>query len=268
MSDVQALDSSGNPQPETPSEEGQVVEQAAPVESAPFHTYKGDDGKETVFKTPDELNDFVRQGTLRHADYTRKTQTVAEARKLLDQRSKDYETKERNFNESYSGIMRYDKFLKENPQIAERIAAEMKGSVGNTDVERLIKAAVEPLNEKLSGYEQEKARIAEDADRSKAYDLVAQKHSDFDRAGVDAAIQRLNEMPEEMRLEAMVELVHLSEKGRLTPGAIERKQAMVAAKPKAKTPTSSVGIPDSATPMTRKEEEAAAIAALEAVQSG
>lgn len=231
----------------------------------PFFSHKWDDGKEEAWKTEDDLRRHLREGHLRHSDYTKKTQQVAEARKLADDQRRSYESKERTFNESYSKIMGMDKFLKENPQVAERIATEMKGTRGNSDLERLLGERMKPIEEKLSEYEKEKERMADEKARNEAYESVAKRYPDFNRTNIDDALRRLEEVPEQLRQEYAIELLHLAEKGRLTPGAIERKQAMVSNKPRSSTPTSAVGIPDrQVSAMNREEEMAIALAAMEA----
>ena len=258
--------------------EGQSVEAPAaaaapaPVEGQveSFHSHKWDDGKEDVWNTKEELDDWLRQSGMRHSDYTRKTTDVANLRKKLEQRTKDYEDKERNFNSAYSGIMDKDKFLRENPRVKERIMQEMEGLTGgNSDVKQLLEEGLKPIQEELAGYKQERARRASDEAKSSAYDAVGKRFTDFNRDAIDAAVTRLDETPEGMRLESLVEMIYHAEKGRLTPGAIERKQAMSSNKPRPTTPTASVAIPDAqVSPKTRAEEEAIAIAALTAAQAG
>ena len=247
--------------PEGQAASAPVTGQATQV----FHEYEWEPGKKEVWRTKDELNQWLRQSGMRHSDYTRKTQQVAEARKLADDQRRSYESKERTFNESYSKIMTMDKFLKENPQVAERIAADMKGTRGNSDLERLLGERMKPIEEKLSEYEKEKERMADEKARNEAYESVAKRYPDFNRANIDDALRRLEEVPEQLRQEYAIELLHLAEKGRLTPGAIERKQAMVSNKPRSSTPTSAVGIPDrQVSAMNREEEMAIALAAMEA----
>ena len=236
-----------------------------------FHTWKSRDGQETVFNTPEELSDYMNQGTLRHADYTKKTQGVAEARKLMDQQRKDYEAKERTFNEAYGPVMSKDKFLRDNPAVAQRIAQEMRGTTqqDNGALERMLDERLKPFEEFQSKYDQDQKQRAGAESRDKAYGIVAEKFPDFDRGQVEEAINKLMEVPEPMLQEALVELVYHAGKGRLTPGEIERKQAMTANKPKATTPTSSVGIPDKqVSAMSREDEMAAALAAMDAAGSG
>lgn len=141
----------------------------------------------------------------------------------------------------------------------------MKGSGNNPELERLLGEKIRPLEEKLSEYEKEKARMAEEKARNEAYDAVAKRYPDFNRANIDDAIRRIEEVPEQMRLEYMVELLYNAERGKMTPGAIERKQAMTASKPRSTTPTSTVGIPDrQVSAMSREDEMATALAAMEA----
>ena len=245
--------------------QGQAVSAPEQGQATVFHEYEWEPGKKDVWNTKDDLNRFLRESGMRHSDYTRKTQQIADSRKMLEQKIKDYEGKERTFNESYPKIMQMDKFLKENPQVAERIAQEMKGTRGNSEVEKLLGERLKPFEEKLSEWEKDKARQAEDKARADAYDAVGRRYKDFDKGVVDAAIQRLQEVPEAMQLEAMVELLHNAEKGRMTPGEVERKQAMVSNKSHVATPTTAVGIPDrQVTQMSRDDEMAAALSAMEA----
>jgi len=245
---------------------------AAPVEGqapAPFYSHTWDDGKEDVWNTSDDLKGWMRQSGMRHSDYTRKTQQVADSRKMLDQKIKDYDNKERTFNESYSNIMGMDKFLKENPQVQERIKREMQGNLGNPAVEKLLGEKLKPLEEKLSRYEQDEQRRAAEKAREDAYGAVSGRFPDFDRKTIESAIQAFEEVPEQMRLEHFVETLYHAGKGRMTPGEIERKRAMTASKPRPATPTATVGIPDTKVgSMSSEEEMALALQAMEAAKSG
>ena len=256
-----------------PSEQ-QGESEAAPVEAAPapvegqatpFHSYKGDDGKDTVFNTSDELNDYIRQGTLRHSDYTRKTQQIADSRKLLEQRMKDYEGKERAFNESAPEIMKMDKWLKANPEVQDRIAQEMRGTTSNPEFKKLLDEAITPLQEKLSKYDEAEAKRSDDAARNKAYDSIAARYTDFDRKQVDQTIQRLQEVPQAMQLESLIETLYFADKGRTTPGEIERRQAQQASKQRPTSPaTETIGAP-APTPQNKAEARAIAEAALQGI---
>jgi len=264
---LDAASESGGSGAEVAAPQGQAA--PAPVQGqateSVFHEYEWEPGKKDVWKTKDELNDWLRQSGMRHSDYTRKTQQVADSRKMLDQKIQDYEAKERAFNQSYPKIMEMDKWLKDHSDVADRIAQEMKGTQGNPDVERLLGERLKPFEEKLSEWEKDKARQAEDKAKADAYATVGKRYKDFDSSVVDAAIQRLQEVPEAMQLEAMVELLHNAEKGRMTPGEVERKQAMVSNKSHVATPTTAVGIPDrQVTQMSRDDEMAAALSAMEA----
>lgn len=244
------MEQQGDPAPAAP----EAV--SAPVEgqASPFHTYKWDDGKEDVFNNPDELNRFIKEGALRHSDYTRKTQQIAESRKMLEQRMKDYENKERAFNESAPEIMKMDQWLKANPQVRDRIAEEMRGSTANPEFKKLLEEAINPLNEKLSKYEEAEAKRREDAERNRAFDSVAGRYSDFDRSRIEQTIQRLQEVPPEMSLESLVETLYYAEKGRTTPGAVERKQAQQASKLRPSSPnTATISAPATA-PQNAKEQ--------------
>ena len=221
-------------QPSTPSPEGQV-EEVAPeqgqAEESVFHRYKWDDGKEDVWKSPDELNEFIRNGALRHSDYTRKTQQVAEARKAMEQKMADYEAKERTFNAAYPEIMQMDKFLKEHPDVRDRIAEEMKGK-GNPDVERIIQERLSPYEQELKAMKEAEEKRQADAEREAAFKTLEGRIEGFDRSIVERELQRLEQIPPQAKAEELLSLLYFANRGRETPGEIERRKAMQNQKPK------------------------------------
>jgi len=265
MSDVEA----GGLDQAVESAEGAVSEgqtEAAPEETSPFFQHEWDDGKVDVFNSADELRDWMKNSSLRHSDYTRKTQQLAEARKAAEQARSDFENEKRTFNESYSKIMEMDKFLKENPSVSEEIAQRMRGRTGNADVERLVKEATKPFQDELSQLKEAEARRAEEAARNRAFEAVAGKYKDFNRNQIESAIRRIDEIPKERQLEALVDMIYHAERSRGGLGEIERKAAMTGSKAKPPPATGTIKEPQG-TPKSRDEEIEIALKAMEAASS-
>jgi hypothetical protein len=89
MSDLQ-------PAPATPSGQGQATVQpakdtAANTSDAAFLEYAWEDGTKESFQTKEDALRYFREGTLRHRDYTKKTQEVAKQREAQTKREKELE---------------------------------------------------------------------------------------------------------------------------------------------------------------------------------
>ncbi len=62
---------------------GQLERVAQPKD---FHEFTPDKGEKVTFKTADDLNKYLREGTLRYADYHSKRMADASYRRQLEQR--------------------------------------------------------------------------------------------------------------------------------------------------------------------------------------
>ena len=212
----------GTSAPASPGTSGQAAQTY-------LHSYKDDDGKVYNFRNAEELNRHIREGMLRHKDYTQKTQTLSKQRAEADKRAQELDQRWQLFMQKQSEIEKYDRFLKENPQAYQKLKQEMAQGAGP---EQMIQQQLAPFEEKLSPLAKEveelrqwKQQQEEERSRGQAFSRVKEFYPDFDQAKVVEAMQRLREAPEGDEMFQFAELVYLAEKARADIGAIERRMA-------------------------------------------
>jgi hypothetical protein len=225
-----------------------------------------EDGKKFTFSRRAELADFLKNRT---GQAKSELQRARERAQHFEKRSGELQTKEQSLNEAYSKISKMDKFLKENPKIAQRIAQEMQGSKGNPELDQLLEERLKPFNEKLSKYEKaEQERNAEQR-REKTFKQLEGEVEGFDRSQVLAEINRLQELPEDRGEAALYELVHYALQGKRTPADVERKFAESASKRRPPSVTSTTGRgkqePDPSQ-MSRSEQQEYALRIMDSVK--
>jgi hypothetical protein len=204
--------------------------------AGPFYSYESDDGTKTDFNDAKELGDFIRQGSLRHADYTRKTQSLAEERKAYEANKAKFDAEYTHFLESKQQNDKIEKYLQSlPPEVFERLKQGIKGQprkpARDPEVEKFMKQYEADKQER----EAERQRQLDNEERERAFNNLSKVHEDFDRDSVMEMVKSLEEVPEEDRMRTFMEMLYYSQKGRMTPAEIERKMADNLAK-KAKTP--------------------------------
>lgn len=232
---------------------GGAIESDLFGDGKPFTWKEGD--KEFTFSKRRELADFLSSRT---GQSRAERERLQEQAKYYEKRKQEQDTRETTLNESYAKIAQMDRFLKENPHVAERIAKEMQGNSGSPDLDKLLAEKMKPYEEKLNKYEEaEKARIASER-RQKALNRMKESYPDFDESLAIGELNRLQEVPEEDQEYALYELLHYAMAGKLTPAQVEQKIAQEAGKKRAPSVTSTAGRgkqePDVAN-MTRAEQQ-------------
>lgn len=182
----------------------------------PFYSYKGDDGNETAFKDAEEVNEYIRSGTLRHADYTRKTQDLASQRKTLDADRAKYDAESTTFLQQRQEQSKIENYLKSLPP---EVYTRLKEGVRNQPRQ----AQTDPRIDKLIKDEETRQKKAdEDSMRQAAFDSLGQAYSDFDKDSVMKAVQQLEEIAPGDQMRAFMELLHFAGKGRTSPAQMEQ----------------------------------------------
>lgn len=225
-----------------------------------------EDGKKFTFSRRAELADFLNN---RVGQSKSEIQRARERAKHFEQRMSELQTKEGSLNEAYAKISKMDKFLKDNPQIAQRIAQEMQGSKGRPDLDRLLEERIKPINEKLSKYEKAEQEREASQRRQKTFEQLENNIEGFDRSQVLAEINRLQETPQDKAEAALYELVHYALQGKRTPADVERKFAETASKRRPPSVTSTPGRgkqePDPSK-MSRSEQQEYALRIMDSVK--
>ena len=193
------------------------VDTGEPIEPEPFYSYEFDDGEKKAFNTPDELNEYVRGGTLRHKDYTKKTTEVARMRE-------DYETKQAKYDAEYTTFLQqrqeHDLMEKQLQALPPEVYERLKQGIKNQP----NKPQTDPrLDKFLEEQEQTKKQQQEAAMRDKAFDSLSRSYKDFDKESIQAMSDQLRELPPGDEMRAFMELLYFARKGKETPAEAERR---------------------------------------------
>lgn len=230
MSDFdQAAPDLGQGGDEGPVDSGQAMQGGEQPQSS-FLSYEHDDGEVMEWKSPDEVKKYLREGTLRHGDYTKKTQEVAQQRKQFEQERKQWEAERAAHLQTVSQYMDWDKKLKSNPSLRQAIQQAMRQNQRQgKDVDSLLEERLGPVQQKLQEFEkrqqEEAQRKQEQQEQERAFGLLEKSYEDFDRNAIQKAVDKLQQTPPGDSMRALYELVHLAEKGRVTPGQLEKQIA-------------------------------------------
>lgn len=216
---------------------GQVVEtpdlgqgDASPdngqVNAAPFYKYEDQE-----FKSPDELTKYIREGTYRHSDYTKKTQSLAEERKKWENERSSFYKQVSDFGEQRKGWEKYeqlDKRMKSDPAFARAVLKAVQETQGQglqgQDMQEVFKNLLEEtgITKKLSDFEEAEKRRQADTERDQALEELSSRYPDLDRKGVVTLYEEI--MGPDKRMGDFLELLHFAHKGRSTnPEAIQKK---------------------------------------------
>jgi len=181
---------------------GEVRDQAlAEVGGDSFHTYTGDDGKVQSWKTPDELNSFIKKSGMFQADYTRKSQTrEAEYRKRMEELDKkEAEWKKQREAWEKTEKAKYDRYneaLSKRPQIAAQLARMVDQPTSPDEIftrsQSYADQKYSTLEQRLSQFEQKLEEERLEKERDMKFAELETEIPDFDRNVVTEALQTLD----------------------------------------------------------------------------
>ena len=170
-------------------------------DAAPFHSYTGDDGNVQSWKTPDELNGFIKKSGMFQADYTRKSQQrEAEYRKRmeeLDKKEKEWQKKredwEKNEKAKYD---RYNEALSKRPHVAQQLARLVDQPTSPDEIFTRSRSYADErystLEEKLKSVEQRLEEERLEKERDKYFAELEEELPGFDRSEVMQALQTMD----------------------------------------------------------------------------
>lgn len=166
-----------------------------------FHSYTGDDGKVQSWKTPDELNDFIKKSGMFQKDYTQKSQKredeyrkrMQEVEKREAEYKKQREDWEKNEKAKYD---RYNQVLSTRPSIQKILANAVNKP---TSPDEIFERSQSYANEKATALEQRIAKIEQmnqeamlEKERDAKFAELEQEIPGFDRNVVTQALQELD----------------------------------------------------------------------------
>jgi DNA repair exonuclease SbcCD ATPase subunit len=162
-----------------------------------FHEYTSDDGQVQRFKDANELNDFIKKGTLLNRDYTQKSQKrEAEYRERMQKMEDDFKKREEEFGKTREKYDRYDQVLKTRPQIAQQLDRLVNTPASaNEIVQRSQGYADEKYNElaeQLNEVNDWRREQELERQRDAAYEELAKRYPDFDKEAVSQAVAAID----------------------------------------------------------------------------
>ena len=189
---------------------------ATPSESESyFHSYKHDDGEEIKFKTPDDLSRYLRDGTLRHKDYTKKTQEVAELRKQIEKERETSRTESTAAMKAYGQWKDVDEWLRKNPRVVEIIRREGGPIAQQLEQAQAQQSSVpDEVKTQLEELRQWKEAQEAEAKIQSHYEALKGQYEDFDEESVAELYRQLDEAPEGEETRALLELLYYASKGK------------------------------------------------------
>jgi len=194
--------------------------------AAPFYKYEDQE-----FKSPDELTKYIREGTQRHQDYTKKTMGLAEERKKWENERSSFYQQVSDWNERKKGYEKFeqlDKRMKSDPAFGRAVLKAVQEAQGSglqgQDLQEVFKNMLEEtgINKKLSSYEESEKRRQADAERDQALEELSKRYPDLDRKGVMSIYEEI--MGPDKRMGDFLELLHFAAKGKgIKPEDIQRE---------------------------------------------
>lgn len=168
---------------------------------AGFHSFTGEDGKTTSWKTPDELNEFIKKSGMFQADYTRKSQMrEAEHRKRMEELdARDAEFKKSREEWEKNEKARYDRYndvLSTRPDI-QRMLADAVNKPPTPDVaferaQNYTDNKSTELEERIAKIEQMNEEANLERERDLAFTELEKEIDGFDRNVVLENLQTLD----------------------------------------------------------------------------
>ena len=162
-----------------------------------FHSYTGDDGKTQSWKTPDELNGFLKQSGMFQSDYTKKTQSLAdERRKFAEEQSAFKKSQEDWTKGDKAKYDRYNEVLSTRPQIQRMLADAVNKPAGPDEIfERSQSYADEKstaLEQRIAAIERQGEEAKLEQQRDQAFSELETEIPGFDRNTVMNALKTLD----------------------------------------------------------------------------
>lgn len=194
-----------------------------------FYTYKGGDGTETAFKDATEMDGYLKkkdedfkQGAFRYADYTRKSQAAAAAKRSFEADKTKHEVEYTTFLQNKQEHDKIEKYLK--TLSPERYNQLKQGASGQSRqfqdprVDQILKDFQADKDDRKKA----SLRQEEEIERNKAFESLSQSYGDFDKESILGMVKELEEIPPEDQQRAFMELLHFARKGRISPAELER----------------------------------------------
>ena len=196
-------------------------------QAEPFMRFEAQDGEELSFASQEDAIKHFREGTLRHSDYTRKTQEAAEIRKRAEARERELETQMTGFMSTKAKYDKMDEFIRNRPDVARYITDQMRTPSPTAQADTMrgyadsqtqqVRAELKKLQDEIARDKQAKSY---EEQKSKIFSNMGKKYQDFSQDEVMKVmkeIEEYNSLPSEVALENLAEMIYYANKGRGVP---------------------------------------------------
>lgn len=174
----------------------------------PFYQYESQ-----AFKTPDELSNFIKSGTMMHSDYTKKTQTLAEERKRYENERAEHNRQYSEWDKKIDLYKKADELFKANPRAFQQVQQMIKQGASGSDVQEIVEKAIEEkVGPKLSEFEKYQKTQQAKAERDRYFGELKGKYQDFDEKSVQSLYDEL--MGEGSNMGTLAEMLYFAHKGK------------------------------------------------------
>jgi hypothetical protein len=200
---------------------------------------------DTAFKDSGELTTYLDEATMRHSDYTKKTQGLAQDRTRFQSEQDEYRRRTAQEDEVTKKLReryeRHDAAMKRRPNIAAQLDTLASQPANPDEVYQrstgYVDEKYEALDKRISSFEESRQREKLERQRDEVYERLQGKYSDFDKDAVNKQLDTL----EPGDLEPLLDIAYRASRYAQEPGAEERIVEKLQRKQAAKLPSGGGG---------------------------
>jgi len=178
------------------------------------------EGKKYTFTSPDELSNYLKENHYRRSKFTQDMQGLAEQRRSFENDRTSFHSQRSEFEERYKELKEYDEYLKSNPSILAKLQEFKRQGMQSQDIDARMDAYFQKKYgkdiEDLKAY---KSRELLAKQKQEAENALKAKYPEYDSTKVQEAFDNLQRGD----LSVLLEMLHFSNKGRLSPVELEKK---------------------------------------------
>lgn len=198
-----------------------------------FYSYESDNGEVSNFKDQNEVREYIRSGTLRQGDYTRKTQELAKQRK-------EFETNQANFDTGFKDLKSATQQMNTQKAQLDRVLKSLPAHIYKQVVDAAKAGDIRPqdiasspefakLTQRLDDRDAKDQKIvdqqAQETAVENAHLSLAKAYPNYNRETVLAEMDRLGKIAPGDDQRSLMELIYYAGLGRQNPAKLEQNIA-------------------------------------------
>lgn len=245
---------------QAPSVEASASEaMGQPVEESAFFEATDEKGNPVKFKSKEELAEAWKKSGMLRSDYTRKTQSLAEERRKLEQWKAE---QEKILEQRRQEMKKFDDFLKNRPDVYQKLKQAMQNPNHETaylQAQEYTNQVSEEIRKELEDLKAWKAQREQEEQRTKIFQDMKSRYPDFDESKVQEMLAGIDPSNQT----SLAEILYYASKGKESPAQIEQRIAQGQAQKQAGRLMPGSGSPSAARSGHRSFDDAEAAALKE-----